>query len=91
MEGLGNAFKRCNRVDLHRSRMCLGLDGVALWRQLRAVPTDDAALPRGARLLANALSELKRCTEWRLELVFLRRTDNAALLHIHLSLTPLDS
>jgi hypothetical protein len=65
-EGLGNAFKRCDRVDLHRARMCFGLDGVAFWRQLCAVPADDAALPCGARLLANAISQTKRRGKWRL-------------------------
>jgi hypothetical protein len=68
-EALGHAFKRCDRVDLHRARMCFGLDGVAFWRQLCAVPADDTALPRGARLFANAVSKPKRRAKWRLDLV----------------------
>jgi hypothetical protein len=68
-EGLGHAFKRCDRVNLHRARMCLGLDGVAFWRQLCAVPADDTALPRGARLFANAIAQPKRRGNWRLDLV----------------------
>jgi hypothetical protein len=56
-EGLGHAFERCDRVNLHRARMCFGLDGVPFWRQLCAVPADDTALPRGARFFANAISQ----------------------------------
>src|SRR3982750_3237746 len=40
IEGLGHTLERCDRVNLHRSWMCFGLDGVALWRQFRAVPAD---------------------------------------------------
>ena len=69
MEGLGHALKRCDRVDLHRARMCFGLDGVAFWRQLCAVRANDTALPRGARLLANAVSQSKRRWKRRLDLV----------------------
>jgi len=60
IEGLGHALKRCDRVDLYRAWMCFRFDGIALWRQLRAVPADDVALPRGARLFANAFSQPKR-------------------------------
>jgi len=67
--GLGDAFKRCDWVNLHRARMCFGLDGVAFWRQLCAVPADDTALPRGARLFANAVAQRKRRRKWRLDLV----------------------
>lgn len=35
---LGHTLKRYYRVNLHRAWMCFGLDGVALWRQFRAVP-----------------------------------------------------
>jgi hypothetical protein len=69
IEGLGHALKRCDRVNLHRAWMCFGLDGVALWRQSRAVPADDMALPRCARLFANAFSQPKRRWQWRLNLM----------------------
>jgi hypothetical protein len=65
----GHAFKRCDGVNLYRARMCFGLDGVAFWRQLCAVPADDAALPRGARLFANAISHPKRRGKRRLDLL----------------------
>jgi hypothetical protein len=67
--GLGQAFKRCDRVNLDRARMRLGLDGVAFWRQLCAVPADDTALPRGARLFANAVAQPKRRGKSRLDLL----------------------
>ena len=51
--------------------MGFGLDGIAFWRQLCAVPADDAALPSGARLFANALSQPKRWGKRRLDLVTL--------------------
>src|SRR5438105_15001456 len=83
MEGLGHALKRCDRVNLHRSWLCFGLDGVALWRQFRAVPADDMALPRGARLFANAFSQPKRRWQWRLNLMIVWSSDgNATLFHI---------
>ena len=66
-EGSGHAFKRRDRIDLHRARVRFGLDGVAFWRQPCAVPADDTALPRGARLLANAISQPKRRGKWRLD------------------------
>jgi hypothetical protein len=69
IEGLGHALKRCDRVNLHRAWMCFGLDGVTLWRQFCAVPADDKALPRGARLFANAFSQPKRRWQWRLNLI----------------------
>jgi hypothetical protein len=68
-EASGHALKRCDRVNLHRAWMCFGLDGVALWRQFRSVPADDMALPRGARLFANAFSQPKGCWQWRLNLM----------------------
>lgn len=68
-EWSGHAFKRCDRVNLHRARMCFGLNGVAFWRQLCAVPADDTALPRSARLFANAISQPKRYGKRWLDLV----------------------
>ena len=68
-EGLGHALKRSDRVNLHRAWMCFGLDGVAFWRQLGAVPADDAALPRGARLLATAIAPPTRRGKRRLDVV----------------------
>jgi hypothetical protein len=63
--------------------MCFGLDGVALWRQFRAVPADDMALPRGARLFANAFSQPKRRWQWRLNLMIVWSSNgNATLFHI---------
>ena len=70
-EGLGHALKCCDRVNLHRARMSFGLDGVAFWRQFRAVPADDSALPSCARLLANALPQPERRWIWRLEMVLM--------------------
>ena len=57
---LGHALKRRDWVNLHRAWMCFGLDGVALWGRFRAVPANDMALPRCARLFLNAFSQAKR-------------------------------
>jgi hypothetical protein len=63
--------------------MCFGLDGVNLWRQFCAVPANDMALPRGARLFANAFSQPKRRWQWGLNLMIVRSSDgNASLFHI---------
>ena len=63
--------------------MRFGLDGIAFWRQLCAVPADDTALPRGARLFTNAVSQRKRRRKWRLDHVIVGCTDgDATLFHI---------
>ena len=68
-ERLRHAFERCERVNLHGARMRFGLDGVAFWRQLCAVPADDTALPRGTGLLPYSISQPKGGGKWRLNLV----------------------
>ena len=82
-EWLGHALKRGDRINLHRARMCFGFDGVALWRQFRAVPTDDMALPCCTRLLSNAFSQPKRRWQWRWDLMIVCSPDShATLFHI---------
>lgn len=82
-EGLGHAFKRRDRVDLYRPWVSFGLDGIAFRRQFRAVPANDSALPRGARLLSYAISQPKRGGQWQRRLAIHWSTDGiATLFHI---------